>query len=407
MQELLGISVRAGRPFGGVRSGGVPLVAAVLAAVLTACSGGGGAPRAGGSSASSRPSVTPSASSSARPSAPAGWSPSASATTQPPGQVAGTVGPSFTPGKPIDGTPVTGSADDLVLAGAVDSNRMIGLSGADLRGGRKPALRWVSPVFGAVIEAVTDGTHVWALSTNTPDLVRLSLRSTAVEAKNVPMQVGVVSRPQFGALLLDDGLLYLSFDAGSQVTVAAFDPTTLKVVRHKTFADRFTAFPHMCRLDAGHLAVASSSHVDVLDVKTLARTATADLETPNGIACGGGRVYAANYETPTGAILDVAARRVGSFRWKGHGSDALYFDRARKVLYGSDDIGSAVFRCPAAGGSCTSVTVPNKPTSLLVSGDRLLVTVEGAKAVAVLDSTSLKVITSWGVSGIPRTLVAT
>lgn len=408
MQELLGTSVRAGRPFGGARSGGVPLVAAVLAAVLTACSGGG-APRAAGSSAPTAPTA-PSGSPSRPPaSAPTkpGRTASPAATTPAPGKVQGTVGTTRPSASVADGIPLTGSAKDLVLVGTVDSNRMIGLSGADLRAGRKPEVRWVSPIFGAVIESATDGEHVWAVSSNTPDLVRLSLRSTKLQAKNIPSQMNIVSQPTFGALFLDGGLLYLSFDAGSQVTVAAVDPATLQVVRHRTFLDRFTAFPHMCRVDAGHLAVASSSHVDILDVKTLARTATVDLKTPNGVACGGGKVYVANYETPDGVILDAAGKQAGSFAWKGKGSSVLYFDRAHRVLYGSDDVGSAVFRCPAAGGTCTSSTVPNKPTSLLVSGDRLLVTVEGAQAVAVLDATSLRVLKPWGIGGIPRTLAPT
>jgi hypothetical protein len=307
----------------------------------------------------------------------------------------------------LDGTPVTGSPKDLILVGTVDSNRMIGLSGADLRAGRKPAVRWASSVFGAVIEAVTDGMHVWALSTNTPDLVRMSLQSNTLASRSVTSEVGVVARPNFGSLLFNGGLLYVSFDAGSQVTVAAIDPSTLRVVRHRTFTDRYAAYPHMCQVDQGHLAVQWSWGVDILDARTLARTASSALATPNGLACGDGKVYAANYETPDGAILDPSARKIGSFSWKGHGSDKLIFDRIHHRVYGTDDRGSAVFECQAPGGTCASATLPDKPTSMVITGDRLLVTVEGAMAVAVLEAPSLRLLNSWDVGGITRTLVAT
>jgi hypothetical protein len=160
-------------------------------------------------------------------------------------------------------------------------------------------------------------------------------------------------------------------------------------------------------MDARHLAVQWSRGVDILDARTLARTASSTLATPNGIACGDGKVYAANYETPDGAILDSSARKTGSFSWRGHGSDNLIFDRLHRRLYGTDDRGSAVFECSASGGKCASATLPDKPTSMVITGDRLLVTVEGAMAVAVLDAPSLRLLKSWEVGGITRTLVAT
>lgn len=365
---------------------------------LTACSS---SPAAGRLPATPTATVPDSQSGSAAPTSTGGTG--APASGQP------SAAPTFSPNPSLTGSQaLRGSSSGLFLFAALQHDRLLGVDAAQLvnPASRKVTQRWASPAFGASLAATTTPTAVYAVSSNTPDLVRVDFATNKLASVAVP-PAGSVGTTTFGSVFLLGSRVYVSYALGNTDQAASFDATTLKALASTSFADPLADYTQMCAIDGTHLAMVESNSVRVLDASTLHSEATVSVKpSPIGIACANGRAYVSNFDSPTGVVINNAARVTGHFAWQGHGSDTLVADPKHGVLYGTDEFAKVLIVCSLTALTCReSSPLGSKPTSVGVVNDELVVDLENAEQLVVVNPKTLTVVRRLQLNDLPRVAI--
>jgi len=270
----------------------------------------------------------------------------------------------------------------------------------------KVTQRWASPAFGGALAAVTTAKTVYAVSSNTPDLVRVDFATNKLASVTVP-PAGSVGTTTFGSVFLLGSRVYVSYALGNNDQAASFDAATLKAIASTSFPDPLAEYTQMCAIDSAHLAMVGSNSVRILDAATLHNEATVSVKpSPIGIACAGGRAYVSNFDSPTGVVINNAARVTGHFSWQGHGSDTLVADAKDGVLFGTDEFAKVVIVCSLTALTCRqSAPLGSKPTSVGVVNDDIVVDLENAEQLVVVDRKTLNVVRRLQLNDLPRVAI--
>lgn len=317
--------------------------------------------------------------------------------------------PTFSPNPSLTGSQsLRGSSSGLFLFAALQHDRLLGVDAAQLidPASRKVTQRWASPAFGATLAAVTTPSTVYAVSSNTPDLVRIEFATNKLASVAVPPP-GSVGTSTFGSVFLLGSRVYVSYALGNTDHAASFDAATLKAVASTSFPDPLADYTQMCAIDGTHLAMVESSSVRILDASTLHSEATVSVKpSPIGIACAGGRAFVSNFDSPTGVVINNTAKVIGHFSWQGHGSDTLVTDTKDGVLLGTDEFAKVLFACSLSTLNCRQSTpLGSKPTSLGVVNRNIVVDLENAQQLVVVDRQSLTVVRRLQLSDLPRVAI--
>jgi hypothetical protein len=259
-------------------------------------------------------------------------------------------------------------------------------TGATLTAGR------VSPVIGAPLIVAPVGDDLVVATSNQSELIRLGSDWNTVRTLDVAQAIGRTgSIIRFGSIVERGRSILLSLSAGSVIDVIEVDVARWRVVRHRSYSGRFAAYPRLCALDAETLAMVTSTGLDLLDAGSLASRRFVRIGgAPGGLACGGGRAWVSDVFASTGRVYGANGGSSGGFAWSGEGSSWLTWDGGASAIFGVDPTAGRVFTCSARDLRCsTSGVVGRKPTSLVRVGDRLAVTLEDSRGLAVLSLPSL------------------
>jgi hypothetical protein len=365
---------------------------------LTACSS---------SPAASRLPATPTPTGSGAQSTSA--APTSTGGTGAPASGAPSAAPTFSPNPSLTGSQaLSGSSSGLFLFAALQHDRLLGVDTAQLIDptSSKVTQRWASPAFGAALAAVTTPAAVYAVSSNTPDLARIDFATNKLASVTVP-PAGSVGTATFGSVFLLGSRVYVSYALGNNDEAASFDATTLRAITATSFPDPLADYTQMCAIDSTHLAMVESNSIRILDSSTLHSEATVAVKpSPSGIACADRRAYVSNFDSPTGVVIDKAAHVTGHFSWQGHGSDTLVADAKHGVLYGTDEFAKVLVVCSLTALTCRqSAPLGSKPTSVAVVNDDIVVDLENAEQLVVVDRKTLNVVRRLQLNDLPRVAI--
>ncbi len=262
-----------------------------------------------------------------------------------------------------------------------------------------------SPVVGAPIATAAVGEHLVVASTNQAELVRLDRDLGGLRTLTLKELLGTSSELWFGSVIPVSGeRVVVSVGFASTVALIEVDVPKWTVTRHVVFSDRFAAFPRLCRA-RDRLFLLTTRIVDVVSAD-LARQASVAVDVATiGIACGQDSAWVVGVSAPRVSEITSEGTTGRTLQWRGQGAGDMYFDHEHGVVYGSDQAEGSVFACTVGGECRTSGRLGKKPTNLVRVGGHLVVTVEQARAVAVLDASTLRLVRSVAFPGVPRTVL--
>lgn len=313
---------------------------------------------------------------------------------------------------PSTGQSLTGSGDGLAV-GVLEEGVLLEAPFGyfDAQAGRDQTefkARRASPFVGGVVATASHGRDLILVATNHAEIIRLKSDWETVdtllpfeipEGEDYPL-IG------YGSLLVDGDRLLASYRMGGKVAISEIDLRAWRVIKQQVIPSRFAGFPQACFIDDGLLALVTTEGVSIVDATTLAERHFTRLEgAPVGLVCAEGEAWVSDSSAPRGWIIREDGSSAGTFAWNGNGSNALAYSPTDGRVFGTDSVGSRVFACEAASRAClVGGDVGRKPTSLLVHGDRVYVTLELDTAVALIDKQTLEPVGRVLVPGAPRTL---
>jgi hypothetical protein len=304
----------------------------------------------------------------------------------------------------------------VVVFGLFTNDRMVAVSMDNLAvalahpdAGAFPA-NAVSPTTGSAVATARIGDAVVVAASDQAQLVRLTRDFKQRDTLSVSDRLGSGDLPLFYGSVVPIG------GGDADVTVAFHDKIGVlrvnvpswRVVASKVYDDRFAGAPQGCLGPSRQLVVVSTGYVDYLDPLTLDRVRSTPIDgTPIGAACLGERVVVTNFDRGSGFVLDARARVVSTYTYQGRGTSNILAAPSLGAVFLTEPDDGTVIRCTIPGGRCvTGPVVGQKPTAMTLVGDRLVVAVEGDKALAVVNARTLDLIGVARVPDTPRTLLS-
>jgi YVTN family beta-propeller protein len=150
-----------------------------------------------------------------------------------------------------------------------------------------------------------------------------------------------------------------------------------------------------------HLFITRGSHVQVVapDTGTLIRDLTG-MQGVHGVALAGARAYISDGNANSVIVIDRASlRRLGAIR-VGQGPDGILYDPFSRRVFTFDGRGNDATAIDVASGKAVGhVALGGRPEAAATDGQgHLFVNLESRSAVAVIDSSTLRVTASWSLA---------
>ena len=348
----------------------------------------GNMPSASGLPSANSPSPVPSAVASGTVGGPSSPNPASSATGIPvPSGTAG--GPFLAIGSLSDGRVLVGDLADVTNAkGAEHTYRA----------------RVVSPVVGAPWTMVAlPGRQLAVSATNQAELVLLTDGLTKLRTLDVrrALRIPEDTLISYGALAARDGTVYGAAAWRNSVAAFAVDVASWTVRASEPVEDK-AQFPHTCLTSTGVLAVLTTERLTLLSTPRLATVTSVRLDgSPIGLECAGSEVVVSDDLEPRVRRFDRQGRVTATLTYDGTGAAQTAYGDG--VLYLSDEVRKTVVRCVLATSACrVSQPFDGRPYSLLRAGDALLMGMQTAKQLVVMDPATLAVRAMIPFPGMPR-----